>query len=236
MSVPIPLIQQFSFFDDLPQAEIASIALAGQMGSAKANQEIVAYGTHLQYLSFVITGQLQLTEFAGDGRIVGLTLLGTGDAIGFLALADEKPTTYSIRTLVDTNLLVLPMATARRLALSQPRITQRVFRHLAQLAQRAHQERAMLSLPNAYHRIFVQLNLLTKSAAEQKTSNVLPPQQDLANMVNTSRETVSRALQTLMKQGILSKSGHQFQVQQSHLLDRLALQGPDALNPANTEQ
>ena len=235
MSVPVALIQQFPFFDDLPNAEILSLALVSQMGSAKANQEILALGSHVQYLSFVITGQLQLTEFAHDGRIVSLTILGAGDAIGYLALADEQPTTYSVRTLAETNLLVLPMANARHLALTQPKVTQRVFRLLAQLAQRAHQERAMLSLPNAFHRIFVQLNLLTKTASEQRVGNIIPRQQDLANMVNTSRETVSRALQALIKHGVLTKTGHQIVVQHSHLLDQLAQKGPDALERGTIE-
>ena len=229
MSVPVALIQQFPFFDDLPQAEILSLALASQLGTAKANQEILAYGSIVQYLSFIITGQLQLTEFASDGRIVSLTILGPGDTIGYLALADEKPTTYSVRTLAETNLLVLPMAHARRLALTQPKVTQRVFRLLAQVAQRAHQEREMLSLPNAFHRVFVQLNLLTKANEQERATKIIPRQQDLANMVNTSRETVSRALQALIKHGILTKTGHQIVVQHSHLLDQLAQKGPDAL-------
>jgi CRP-like cAMP-binding protein len=230
MSVPITLIQQFPFFDDLPQAEIMSLALASQMGTAKVNQEILAYGSQVQYLSFVITGQLQLTEFAGDGRIVSLTILGPGDLIGYLALADEKPTTYSVRTLADTNLLILPMAHARRLALTQPKITRRIFHLLANLTQRAHQERAMLSLPNAFHRVFVQINLLTNSDTKEQSARIIPRQQDLANMVNTSRETVSRALQTLIKQGILSKNGHQISVQQSELLSQLAQKGPQLLD------
>ena len=234
MSVPVAVIQQFPFFDDLPKAEILSLALAGQMGAAKANQEILAYGSEVQYLSFIITGQLQLTEFAGDGRVVSLTILGPGDAIGYLALADEQPTTYSVRTLSDANLLVLPMANARHLALSQPKVTLRVFRLLAQLAQRAHAERAMLSLPNAFPRVFVQLNLLTNSASEQRASNIIPRQQDIASMVNASRETVSRALQALIKHGVLTKSGHQIQITSSALLNQLAQEGPQALPSAFT--
>ena len=88
----------------------------------------------------------------------------------------------------------------------------------------------MLSLPNAFHRIFVQLNLLTKTASEQRSGNIIPRQQDLANMVNTSRETVSRALQALIKHGVLTKSGHQIQIIQSELLHQLAQDGPEALS------
>jgi CRP-like cAMP-binding protein len=190
----------------------------------------LAPNSHLQYLSFVVAGQLQLTEFAGDQRIVSLRVLGPGDAIGILALADEKPCTYGVRTLTNCNLLILPMVNARRLALSQPRITKRIFEMLASAVHRANAERALLSLPNAYHRIYAHLQLLTQAASPDPTARVVPRQQDIANMVNTSRETVSRALQVLLKLGILTKAGHHIQVQHSDLLERLAVHGPDAIS------
>lgn len=229
MSVPTALIQQFSFFDDLPHAEILSLSLVCQLVTAQANQTILAPHSHLQYLSFVVNGQLQLTEFADEQRVVSLRILGPGDVMGLLALADEKPCTYGVRTLTNCNLLVLPMANARRLALSQAKITKRIFELLASAVHRSNAERAMLSLPNAHHRIYAQLQLLTQAPNQDPTLKVIPRHQDIANMVNTSRETVSRALQTLIKLGILTKSGHQIQVQQSDLLAHLAAQGPDAL-------
>ena len=48
-------------------------------------------------------------------------------------------------------------------------------------------------------------------------------------MVNTSRETVSRALQILIKNGVLTKNGHQLHIQQSETLKKLAHDGLDAL-------
>ena len=92
----------------------------------------------------------------------------------------------------------------------------------------------MLSLPNAFHRVFVQLHLLTNSASEQRASNIIPRQQDIASMVNASRETVSRALQALIKHGVLTKSGHQIQITSSALLNQLAQEGPQALPSAFT--
>jgi CRP-like cAMP-binding protein len=237
MSVPVTLIQQFPFFDGLSQAELSSLASISQLVSAKTNQEILSPGSLVQYLSFVVTGELQKNELASEGRIVSLAILGPGDLLGLLALADEKPITYSVRTLSNCNLLVVPMEHARNLSFSNPLIRKRVFAMLAALVHRANEERAMLSLPNAFHRIFAQLQLLTQAPSRDPAVKVIPKQQDIANMVNTSRETVSRALQTLIKLGILSKTGHQIHIQQSHLLERLAAQGPNALesDPAITD-
>ena len=51
-------------------------------------------------------------------------------------------------------------------------------------------------------------------------------------MVNTSRETVSRALQMLVKNGILIKHGHRFVVQHTDQLKQLAASG--AVAPGST--
>ena len=57
----------------------------------------------------------------------------------------------------------------------------------------------------------------------------LPNQREIASIVNTSRETVSRALQLLIKGGVLGKAGHKLVVHKAELLEKLAIDGLDAL-------
>ena len=57
----------------------------------------------------------------------------------------------------------------------------------------------------------------------------LPTQQQMAFNINTSRETVSRAIHSLQKRGILKKEGRVIIVLQPDLLRKLAEEGPDAL-------
>jgi len=71
--------------------------------------------------------------------------------------------------------------------------------------------------------------LLVNNSTTQRQVHHVPRQQDIAAMVNTSRETVSRALQLLIKNGVLTKSGHQLHIQQSEALKKLAADGLDAL-------
>jgi len=152
-----------------------------------------------------------------------------GDIIGCLTLADGQPVTNSLRTLEDSQMLLIPMVLAKSLLNTQPLIAQRVMHLLAQSVRHSMKERSMLSLPNAFHRIFVQLNLLVNNSTTQRQLHHVPRQQDIAAMVNTSRETVSRALQLLIKNGVLTKSGHQLHIQQSEALKKLAADGLDAL-------
>jgi DNA-binding GntR family transcriptional regulator len=72
--------------------------------------------------------------------------------------------------------------------------------------------------------------LIVKQVGPTNYSASLPNQKEIASMVNTSRETVSRALQVLIKSGALAKSGHQIVVNKQDLMDKLAVDGLDALD------
>ena len=50
----------------------------------------------------------------------------------------------------------------------------------------------------------------------------LPTHQDIANMINTSRETVTRALLTLVQQGIVEKDAHRLIIRNPQALQKLA--------------
>jgi len=229
MAVAVDLIKQFPFFQGLPDIDLQIVAQNAQLGAAKQGQEILARGAVVSYLTFVVSGRIQSTEIADDSRVIGITILVPGDIIGCLTLADGQPVTNSLRTLEDSQMLLIPMVLAKSLLNTQPLIAQRVMHLLAQSVRHSMKERSMLSLPNAFHRIFVQLNLLVNNSTTQRQVHHVPRQQDIAAMVNTSRETVSRALQLLIKNGVLTKSGHQLHIQQSEALKKLAADGLDAL-------
>jgi len=229
MAVAVDLIKQFPFFQGLTDLDLQTIAQNAQLGAAKQGQEILARGAVVSYLTFVVSGRIQSTEIADDGRVIGITILVPGDIIGCLTLADSQPVTNSLRTLEDSQMLLIPMVLAKSLLNTQPLIAQRVMQLLAQAVRHSMKERSMLSLPNAFHRIFVQLNLLVNNNSTQRQIHHVPRQQDIAAMVNTSRETVSRALQLLIKNGVLTKSGHQLHIQQSEALKKLAADGLDAM-------
>ena len=54
----------------------------------------------------------------------------------------------------------------------------------------------------------------------------MPTQQDIAAMVNTSRETVSRALQVLLQKKVVEKDMRRLIVRQPELLRKMALEDP----------
>jgi CRP-like cAMP-binding protein len=213
----------------LPEGDLQELASVAQVRALEPNQTLIKAGEIPAFLIFVLEGRLQAHEMSPDGRVIGLGLFSAGEAIGWLSLIDGQPISSTINALEPTHLLLIPMAVAQRLVLTRPLVIERLLKLLAAQIRRGNDEKSMLSLPNAFHRVFVQVNQLSADSQPGKPLDHLPKQHELASIVNTSRETVSRALQMLVKSGVLGKVGHQIVIKESDALQKLASDGPDAL-------
>jgi CRP-like cAMP-binding protein len=99
-----------------------------------------------------------------------------------------------------------------------------MLKHLAQKIQRDSEFRALLSINNTARRIYTYLSLLQKEPEDGDGHAVvenLPTHQDIANMINTSRETVTRALLTLVQQGIVQKEANRLLILDPEALEKL---------------
>ena len=172
-------------------------------------------------LLFLLSGQLQVVDITEDGRAIGLRMLAPGDFFGEIALINSSTRSASVVATSDVLVAFLPAATAMHLFSHSPSVAQQMLRHLAQKIQRDSEFRAVLSINNTARRIYTYLSLLQKTPGESLAPVIenLPTHQDIANMINTSRETVTRALLTLVQQGIVQKEGNRLVI-----LDPVALQ------------
>ena len=179
-------------------------------------------------LLFLLSGQLQVVDITEDGRAIGLRMLAPGDFFGEIALINESTRSASVVATSDVLVAFLPAATAMHLFSHSPSVAKQMLQHLAQKIQRDSEFRAVLSINNTARRIYTYLSLLQKKPDDGGSPAVvenLPTHQDIANMINTSRETVTRALLTLVQQGIVQKEANRLVILDPQALQKL-IQGP----------
>ena len=186
-------------------------------------REVVLHkGGSADALLFLLSGQLQVVDITEDGRAIGLRMLAPGDFFGEIALINESTRSASVVATSDVLVAFLPAATALHLFSHSPSVAKQMLKHLAQKIQRDSEFRALLSINNTARRIYTYLSLLQKKPEGGGFHPVvenLPTHQDIANMINTSRETVTRALLTLVQLGIVQKEANRLVI-----LDPVALQ------------
>lgn len=226
MPIALQTLSSIPLFSGLPPESLSDILNDGQLRHLEAHTVLLQAHQQPSHLIVVLQGQLQIMDVAEDGRIISVSFANPGDMVGLLSVIDDQPIVSNVVSSATTDLLLIPIATARRMVFAQPAITERVMKLLARHIRQATEERRMLSLPNAFQRVFAQIaSLSQQSALSQNQVAALPKQHDIAVMVNTSRETVSRALQMLVKKGILIKDGHKILIRQPDQLRQLANEG-----------
>ncbi len=173
-------------------------------------------------LLFLLSGQLQVLDITEDGRAIGLRMLAPGDFFGEIAVINESMRSASVVALTPVLVALLPRATALHLFSHSPSVANHMLRHLAGKIQRDSEFRALLSIHNTSKRIYTFIELLReKTPGSEDVVENLPTHQDIANMINTSRETVTRTLITLVQQGIVKKDMHRLIIVNPEALQKL---------------
>lgn len=188
-----------------------------------AKREVVLQkGAPGDSLLFLLNGALQVIDITEDGRAIGLRMLAPGDFFGEIAVINGVMRSASVVAVTPVLVALLPRQTALHLFAHSPSVANQMLRFLANKVQRDSEFRALLSIHNTARRIYTFINLLKeKKDGELHVVENLPTHQDIANMINTSRETVTRTLLALTQQGIVQKGTHRLIIINPEALQKL---------------
>jgi CRP-like cAMP-binding protein len=213
MAIPSEVLKGLELLRDLPP-EVAS-RLAGQMVERSfARREVVFNkGEPGQPLCFLVEGRLQAVDFTLDGREVGLYFVEPGSYFGEMSVLDGQPRPDFVIALARSRVAFLPGEEARNLIIKSPGIAHKVLVHLSQRLRSVSAQRTLLGMPNPAQRVCAQLVQLTvKGVSGRVTIAHAPTHQEIAIMVNTSRETVTRVFQVLQTRGVVARDGGSLKV------------------------
>jgi len=209
-------LQNISIFSDLPIVDIEKIATHMQSRSFIKNQVIMVEEEDTDSLFIIQSGSVKITRTSEDGREVILSLMSVGDFFGELSLLDGEVRSASVVALEDSEVSILTRRDFLDILKQNPHITVSLLQELAQRLRRSDEQIEALSLGDAAHRVALTILRIAEDRGMVQHGRAiieeLPLQQDIANMSGTSRETVSRMLHILEKDGFIYKSGHRLEI------------------------
>ncbi len=222
-------LRKFPLFANLPEEEL-KIANGLLRVKEFARREIVCRKQEAaDGLYLLFSGQLQAIDIAEDGREIGLNLIKPGAFFGELSVIDGLPRSAHIVALVPSVVGVIPQGPARELFYKLPSTAEAMMRHLTALVRNLSNYRTLLAIPNAHQRVCaLMLQLGQQMPGGLVVIQNLPKQQEIAIMINTSRETVSRAIGQLIAAGVLEKDYRRLIVRDPKRLRLLAQSPPPA--------
>jgi CRP/FNR family transcriptional regulator, cyclic AMP receptor protein len=161
-------------------------------------------------LYVVLDGKIKLTRAAADGRENLLSVVGPGEMFGELSLFDPRPRTASAIAVTDSRLGALAHDDLRNWLTGRPDVALHLLQALAQRLRRANDVMADLVFTDVPGRVAkALLDLADRFGAvrdEGLQVNHDLTQEELAQLVGASRETVNKALADFATRGWLQLS------------------------------
>jgi len=206
-------LRRVPLFAQLGDDELARVAATVRERPYPRNSVIVFEDDPGDALFVVAGGQVKVVLIGEDGREVILAVLGPGDFFGELALIDDEPRSAHVMAMDDARLLVLRRDDFQRELEAHPRIALGLLRALSRRLRRADDKIGALVMLDVYARVARVLSELTEDGLVAGVT-----QATMAQMIGSSRETVSRTLRELTDRGLISLSDKGI-----HVLDPKAL-------------
>jgi CRP-like cAMP-binding protein len=204
----IPL---FAHVDDESLASMGELLIERRIPK---HQTIVEEGLPGDYMYVIREGEVKVTKLSGDGREKILELMGPGDFFGEMSLLDDAVRSASVKSLTETRILALSRNDFLKELRSNPDLAMAVIQELTRRVRQMDEQASSLSFQRVKERTQGLLVRLSKDFECPDGRRMTPAltHQQIADMVGTSRETVTRVVKRLKAQGWLDQDGKQYVV------------------------
>ena len=177
-------------------------------------------------LYVIAEGKIKLGRTSPDGRENLLAILGPGEMFGELSLFDPGPRTATATAVAETQLLGLGHEQLQEFLSSRPRVALTLLAALARRLRRTNESLADLVFTDVPGRVAKALLDLAKRFGRQTEDGIMVShdltQEELAQLVGASRETVNKALADFATRGWLKLEARAVLLQDVDRLKRRA--------------
>jgi CRP-like cAMP-binding protein len=213
------LLRRVSIFSDLTPDGLRDLSHRMRVREYPKDSLIVGADDPGDALYVVARGRVKIVLYGESGREVILSIMKSGDFFGEMALLDNQPRSASVIALDDAMVLVLDRENFRRHLAAHPTTSLAILAEMSRRLRRADEVIGNLALLDVYGRVARLLRDLAKREGQSSPDGIVirerPTQAEIAAMIGTSRETVSRALSDFVRRGLLVVSGRRIVLKHS---------------------
>jgi CRP/FNR family transcriptional regulator, cyclic AMP receptor protein len=168
-------------------------------------ERLFSEGDQGDRLYIILSGKIKLTRAAPDGRENLVSVHGPGEMFGELSLFDPIPRTSSATAITQAELAGLAHADLRTFLATRPEVAMHLLQALAQRLRRINDVKADLVFTDVPGRVAKALLDLSERFGVQTPEGMQVnhdlTQEELAQLVGASRETVNKALADFAARG-----------------------------------
>jgi CRP/FNR family transcriptional regulator len=217
----VDMIRSVPLFSTLTDEEFANLSHIFVVRSYRKNQIIFLEEETGNYMYLVLAGKVKVAKSGTSGKETILAIHRAGDFFGEMSLLDGKTAPATVSAMEDAKIISLSGTDFHKYLLHNEKVLLQIIDVLCARLRQVWQTQSMSSSA-ADARIRMGIYQLAKKHgirdAQGTIIDLKITHQELAEMVGTSRETVTRVLALLRKRGIIEINQR-----------RITLLDPDAL-------
>ena len=211
------VLRTVPIFSELSDEDISSLAHLA-LRKRYPKDTVVFFENEEGDLFFtILEGRIKVTILGDDGREVILSVLGPGDFFGEMALLDNEPRSAIAIAVEESELLSLHRNDFQTVLNDNRSITSALIRVLSARLRRANHQISTLALLDVYGRVArVIVDMAREEGKRLRDGRIAfrrATHQEIANRIGTTRETVTRMLKDLERQGLIHVEGKEIVVQ-----------------------
>lgn len=169
---------------------------------------IALQGEDARHIGYVLSGRAKAVAFSENGEATWVGYFQSGDFFGHTALLSETPPPFEIIAETDVKVIFVTAAIMQELLTEQENLSVEIAKDLAARLDQMTRRLIEAFTLSAKGRICAELSRLSRVIGIAPDTRIIRPNPvfvDLAERVNSTRETVSRTVSDLQKKGILAR-------------------------------
>ncbi len=204
-------------FRALSSTDLAEIGSACHWRRYDEGEEIIRFHDDSNSVFFIAQGEIRVTYHSLSGHEVILCDLPTGEMFGELTAIDGQSRSATVLAKKNTLLACMTAADFMAAIFSNPDVARAILKRLVGEVRRLTDRVYDFSTLAVSNRIQAELLRIAKKNMTGSNTAIISPSPthfEIANLVSTHREAVTRELSSLTKEKVVQRKGHDL-----HILD-----------------
>ena len=212
-------------FSGLNELDRIQLEKQSNINIFKPGDTIIEQGDDSTTVYFLISGTVHVLDYSRSHRAITYASLNDGEMFGEMAAIDGFPRSAWVCAISTCKIISLPGSTFINILKNNADISLKILAKLSSRLRLSDEKITDVSLFGTEQRVCLELVRMTKLDA--KTKNIyqikqMPTQANFANIIGSTRETVSRILAKLRDDQIIIKTDSGFVVPDKKQLEKRA--------------
>ncbi len=206
------LLKRIPFLSALTPAHLREVYRLAREVELTAGQPVFAKREDADAMFIVLSGRVKIFADSSSKKRKTYAYLKEGEFFGEMALVEDLPRTASAQAVEASRLLWIRKADFRRLLARDPRLALYLLKTVCARLRRANEELEGMLFRNILGRVAKVMFDQAKRSGEPWSGPGVAlkerfTQQELADLVGTTREPLTRALASLRRAGLVGVTG-----------------------------